>query len=531
MLSAIRKNQHSLTLLIVLLTIVSFIWLYNRTNLSQVGTNDLGTMYGKVLQRATVERETRNYRLALALGLTDFVRDMGGFVENEEAALSYFIFNVLILEHEVKALKIVPTEKEIATAIQALPLFQTHGVFDGEKYARMMKESLASRGFTERQLEEVISDSLSLKKLKEVITSPIVVSEAQVREAARVYQPLKAEAIFFNAASYLNDAKKKTLSLEEKKSFYEKNKKFFTSEDQRAVSYVVAALSPEQQKADTKERVRALGQLAEQLTTLKEKAKAELQNGKAFEKIAEANGYKAVVTADFNKQGEEIAIALSPEHQEKKQTHQLPQELVDAAFKLVNNGDLSEVIQSGSSLYLLRLTRATPSRTLSFSEVEKKVEQLLEKEQAIQEARKVATQRVQKIREALTTGKSFSQAALLVGCKAESLPFLSPEKAASSSQLSPWQKEALLATLPLQAGELSELKHTSLGDVVVYLQERTPLAEADWKEHRGAIEENFLQQEQGLLFFEWMRKARANAKITLFDGRHRRSLLQRIFEK
>lgn len=532
MLSAIRKNQHSLTFLIVLLTIISFIWLYNRTNLAQVGTNDVGLIYGKVLQRATIEREARNYRLGLALGLTDLVRDMGGFAENEEVALSSFIFNVLVLEHEIKALQVVPTEKEIAAAIQALPLFQSHGAFDPEKYARTMKEELAARGFTERQLEEVLSDSLGLKKLKDVITSPVVISEAQVREAAHFYQPIKAQAVFFNIASYLDRASKEPLSLEEKKSFYERNKKFFITHDQRAVSYVVVALSPEQQKRETKERVHAMQELAERLAAFKETAKQGLQNGKTFEKIAAENGYHAIVTTDFNKKGEEISIPLTSNPQEKKQSQPLPQELIDASFRLAKSGDVSEVIQSGSSFYLITLLRATPSRTLSFSEAEKKVEQLLQKEKAIQAIREAATQAVQKIDEALKTGKTFSEAASLAGYKPEALPLLSPEKGATSSTLSPLQKEALLATLALHPGTLSELKQTPLSDFVVYLQERTPLSQADWEQHREEIEKNFLQQEKDLLFFEWMRNARENAGITLFDGRHhKRSLLQRVFGK
>lgn len=528
MLSAIRKNQHSLTFLIVLLTIISFIWLYNRTNLSQVGTNDVGLMYGNVLQRATVEREARIYRLGLALGLTDLVRDMGGFAENEEVAFSSFIFNVLILEHEVKALQIIPTEKEIVAAIQALPLFQNQGIFDPEKYARTMKEELAVRGFTERQLEEVISDSLSLKKLKEVITSPVIVSDAQVREAARVYQPVKAQAILFNTASYLDEAKKNARSLEEKKAFYEKNKKLFTTEDQKAVSYIVVTLSAEQQKLEAKERVHAMEQLAERLAVLKTKAKTALQNGKTFEKIAEENNLQAAVTSDFNKQGKgSLLPSLS---QQKNQSSPLPPEFVEAAFKLEKNGDLSEVIQNGSSFYLLTLLHTTPSRVLSFSEAEKKVEQLLQEEQAVQIMRQASTQCVQKIREACAAGKSFSEAVLAAGCKPDALPVLSPEKAMSSSNLSSTQKEAMLATLPLQSGELSELKYNSLGSFVVYLQERVPLTTTDWEQHREKIEKNFLQQEQDLLFFEWMGKARTNAKITFFDGRHhKRSLLQRIF--
>lgn len=529
MLSAIRKNQHSLTLLTVLLTIVSFIWLYNRTNLSQVGVNDVASIYGRVLQRADIERGARHYRLAMALGLTQLVRDMGGFAENEEVAISSFIFNILVLQHEAQALEILPTEKEIAAAIEKLPLFQTEGVFDPAKYSHMMQEELATRGLTERQLEEVVRDALSLAKVRDVVVSPVAISEAQLREAARAYQSFKAQALFFNTAPYLNS--KKEVTEEEKKSFYEKNANFFKTDETRSARYTVVTLLPEQQKLGNKERVRMMQQLSDRLVALKQK----VQKGsgeKNFEKVAAEQGLKVVTTRPFNKQGEELSAAVSLSKKEKNISSKLPQELVDAAFRLSKVGDTSEIIQSGSSFYLLTLTQATPSQTLAFSQVEKNVEQLLLEQKAIQTRNEAAAKALQKIRDALAAGKNFSEAVALASCKTELLPStVSPEKAALSTQLSLQQKAAIAATLPLQNGELSELKQAPWGAFAVYLETRTPLSHQDWEEHRGQIEENFLQQEQELLFFEWIKKARNEAQITMLDGRHRRSLLQTIFGK
>ena len=114
MLSTIRNNQYSLTFFIVIATIVSFVWLYNRTNLAQVGANDVATVYGHVIQQADIERRAREYQLAIALGLTDFVRELGGFAENEEAALSEFILNSMVIQHEAVLLNVVPNEESIA---------------------------------------------------------------------------------------------------------------------------------------------------------------------------------------------------------------------------------------------------------------------------------------------------------------------------------------------------------------------------------------------------------------------------------
>ena len=182
-------------LVIAIMTIIAFIWLYNRTNLTQVGTNDVAMIYGRVVQRAEIDRQVRGYQLAMALGLTDFVKDLGGLGENEEASLSEFILNLLIVQHQSPELGVRPSDDAVASAIKSLPLLQTDGSFDPAKYARFLQDQLTPRGFTERQMEEIVRDSLRVKMIRDVVTSPIAVGEAQVREAARIYQPIVAQIL------------------------------------------------------------------------------------------------------------------------------------------------------------------------------------------------------------------------------------------------------------------------------------------------------------------------------------------------
>lgn len=517
MLSVIRKNQHSLTFLIVLLTIISFIWLYNRTNLSQVGVNDVASIYGHVIQKASIEREAREYRLAIALGLTEFVRDLGGFIENEETALSSFIFNAFVIQHEAPRLNIVPSDETIAATIQSLPLFQTEGVFDSTKYALFMQEQLAPRGFTERHLEEVVRDSLYLKNLKKIITAPVVVSDAQIRESARIYQPISTQVIKFSRDIYLKNLKKESVTLEEKKAFYDKNKNLFVSEERCAVNYVVFTLPPEKQKLQGKERVRAMQQLSEQIMALKQKVQDGQQSGKPFEKVIKESGATVASTGDFNKKGEELVVSGK----------KIPQEFIVPSFQLSKVGDVSEVIQSGQNFYILSLIRRSPVRNLGFAEVEPKIDQILREQKASVQMKSAATKASQIIHDAMRSGKTFSEAAALANQKPETLSDLSFGGAAS--HLSPFQRDVFIATLSLKEGEISDLRHASWGEFLVYLQQRAPLSEKDWTAHHATIEQEFLEQQKGLLFFEWLQKARANAKIVMFDGKHRRNLWQSLF--
>lgn len=520
MLSVIRKNQHSLTFFIVLLTIISFIWLYNRTNLSQVGVNDVAMVYGHIVQRAEIERQVRDYRLAIALGLTDFVRDLGGFAENEEVALTSFIFNILVLQHEAPRLNIIPTDESIATVIQQLPVFQTEGVFDRAKYVRFMQEQLIPRGFTERHLEEVVRDSLCFKKLHNLITAPVTVSEAQVREATRIYQPVIAQVLRFDRDHYLNNNHKEEITLAEKKAFYEKNKALFVSDEERAVSYLLFALPSNQQKLEGKERVKAMQQLSDAAAALKQQSQEALQQGKKFEKSAADHGFKIVTTDNFKKK--------ETDETNKGNKKTLPPELIAVSFKLANVGDVSEVIQSGQNFYLISLARVIPSRTLTLAEVDSKIEKILREQKASQAAREAANKFFKAAHEAMTAGKKFPEAIAPLGQKPT---VLSGSAAQTPAKFSPEQQQCIMATLPLKEGEMSEVHHASWGDFIVYLQQRMPLSKGDWEAHHSKIEQELSEQERTLLFFEWLRQARANAKITMLDGRHRRSLLSSIFGK
>ena len=78
---------------------------------------------------------------------------------------------------------------------------------------------------------------------------------------------------------------------------------------------------------------------------------------------------------------------------------------------------------------------------------------------------------------------------------------------------------------------MSEICHARSGDFILYLQKRMPLSDTDWNTYHAKIESELLEQERHLLFFEWLRKARAEAKINIIDGHHRPSLFSALLGK
>ncbi|HEY5813942.1 MAG TPA: SurA N-terminal domain-containing protein, partial [Terrimicrobiaceae bacterium] len=126
MITILRKNQRVLMLIIAILTIVAFIWLYNPTDTHKLGTNTVATIYGRKVSQADVEREIKNYQLALALGQFSLLDNLGGMGQDENRALDEFIWNLLVMHHQAEEFGVTPTDSQIADRIKAVRAFQTN---------------------------------------------------------------------------------------------------------------------------------------------------------------------------------------------------------------------------------------------------------------------------------------------------------------------------------------------------------------------------------------------------------------------
>ena len=507
MLTVIRKNQQVLMLVIAILTIVAFIWLYNPTDkFHKFGSNDVISIYGRVVQRAEIDHQVRGYRLALALGLTDFVHDLGGMGENEEASVSDFIINLFVIRNQAPALGIHPSDDAVANVIKGLPALQTAGTFDPAKYAAFIQDQLAPNGFTERQMEEIVRDSLRVKALRGVITSPVAVGESQVREAARIYQPITAQVLRFERDAF---AKNVTLPNEEVAAFYSKNKDGLLSPESRDVTYVVFDLPAAQQKLAGKEKAAAQQKLADQAENSMKVIRGEITKGSAFAKAAQ----KVAALQP------EKVTGLQRDGSVKGQESGIPLSVAAAAFRLQKTGELSDIIQDGDSFYVISVDGVNPVRQLELAEVSEKITTLLKQQKATKLLAESATKTLDKIRADMAAGKSFADAAKAAGVKTTTLAGVTP-----SDQKNSQEQQALASTtLALKDGQLGSLQPAPWGGVAIYLEKRAPLTDAQWKAHQATLSKTILSNEQDLLYMDWLRSARVSAQIKMLGRDPRNS--------
>ena len=221
MFTTLRKHQRWLMLVIASLTILAFAFLYNTTNLSQVGSNMVAKIYGRNVMQVDVEKAVRNYQLSLALGQLDLVRALAGQAQNENEAAGNFIWNLMILQHEAVALDVEPGTQSVVDRIKTLPVFQSEGRFDTTKYAEFVQKQLAPRGFTERQLEEVVRDSLRLEGVKALVESPAMLQPSEIEPLLARLAPADVVLLEFDPTALAKDV---AVSDEEVQKAYDEKK-------------------------------------------------------------------------------------------------------------------------------------------------------------------------------------------------------------------------------------------------------------------------------------------------------------------
>jgi peptidyl-prolyl cis-trans isomerase D len=501
MIQVLRKNQRVLMLVVAVLTIVAFIFLYNTTQLDELATIENPTIYGKALTPLAIDRQVKNYQLTLALGQFELLQKLGGTAPDEDRALTEFVWNLLVLQHQSRELGIEPTDDQVANRIKQVPIFQAGGQFDPLKYGQFVSEQLAPRGFTERQLEEVIRDSLRLEALSKTVEAPAAISEGEMQAMARAFQPVTAGFVRFERKQE-ND--KIQISPEEVSSIHQQNQAAFMAEETREARCVVFEL-PADSKLEGKEKVDALQKLANAASELTDSL---AQAGASLEQLASKAGAKIIKLTAFDRTG-------SPAQAPSSLNSEAMADLAPAAFLVPKAGSTSDVIQSGDAFYIIEVTAVNPARPLTLEEARPRIEAQLRAQKAEQIFTADATSAANALRAAVAGGKSFAEAAAAQNLKVEEIKNV----VAAAESTSPENQAIAGSTLLLKEGGISNLEGAPWGAFVAQLQFRAPIDQMAFGARETQIRESLLRNKRDLLFVEWLRVSREAARITVPAGR------------
>lgn len=502
MITILRKNQRVLMLVVAVLTIIAFAFLYDyNTTTGPVGPDYVAEVYGRKLSQADVDREIKSYSLALTMQQFDLIGSLGGMAENENQAVSDYVFNVLVLQREADRLGISPTDTQVADRIKSLPVFQTSGQFDPRKYAVFVQEQLGPRGFTELQLENIVRNALRLERIKTVIGAPAAVGRAEIQEAARIFQKVDLEVVRFAREGLADQA---VVSEEEIAGSYTRNQASLLSNETRAIEVVEFAPAAEETALEGRAKVEAQQKLADAASVFAEKAAT------AFGETAAAAGRTVQKTPEFDRTGTLVPGTEAPAGPLAEDLRTL----APAAFLLTESSPVSDVLQAGDRFYVIKLIQVSPQRELTLEEVRPLITAQLKGIKTERLVRENANAVLAKVREAVAGGQSFAVAAAAAGLTVETLPALD----LTAPNLTPAEQAAARISLLLEPGQLSGFVPAPDGGFAVFLASRAPLDAASASREKDEIEPGLLENKKRLLFLTWLSAARQDAKITFAPG-------------
>lgn len=497
MFTTLRKHQRWLMLLIAALTIIAFAFLYNTTNMDRVGSNMVARIYGRNVMQVDVEKAVRNYQLSMALGQFELVRDLGGQAQTEDEAANNFIWNLMVLQHEAAALDVEPGDRAVLDAVKALPVFQTDGQFDASKYAAFMQEQLAPRGFTERQLESVIKDSLRLKAVKALVESPAFVAAGDIKSALQRVAPADVKLLRFNAATIGKDVK---VTDDEVAAAFVERKAKLNAPEKRSVRYVAFVLSPQEAEAKDKARIEALQKIA---TATGDFAQSLGDTGKPLADAAAAKGFAVKTTPLFAADGAAGGALKGAEAD-------VVAAAARVAFRLPASPGNFEILQIGDNGYaVIEVAEVQQARPLTLDEARADLRADLITTKRDAAVREAVAKALPAIRESLASGKSIDEAAKAAGLKTEEMKGLS----VMSQDLDAAQRQIAASVMELPAGSLGEFVAAPDGGFVPYVVSRGEPDAETLAKRRPMIEQGLLQGKKMLLFAQWLATAREKANL------------------
>lgn len=507
MITVMRKHHKWLMIVIALLAI-PFIFYFNKSDLSVNRESDLGRIYDRPITNVEFQRSVRLFTLAQMVGMSSMVQDLMMRPMTENDMYVNFAFNRLVLTHEAQALGIQPTSDEVLAFVKTLPAFQGAGGFDRNKFIEFTKNRLPSLGFTEAQLEELVSDQIALNRLKDLLGAGLHVADSESAEYYdQAYGKLHIAVVRFREEDFQKDVK---VTDDEVAKYYEAHKAELKTDEKRKIEFVTFALNDAEKKLTGKEKVDALQKQANRANDF---AQAMLEKGAKFAEVAAKSNQPVIATGEFS------ATAPDPQLGGSAQ-------LAQYAFQLKQEDPASDPLQGVDAFYVMHLVSVTPARPLILDEAKPKITETLSKQKLKQLVAARANDVARTIREAMKASTPLDKALGQMGLQPERIPPFSiienpptpppkPEEAKDKKPDVPDLQSIKSAVGQLNPGDATDFVSTATGGLVAVVEQREPGDPAGYEKVKTSFEKNYLQSKKMVVFDEWLHERRRAAGLQL----------------
>ena len=502
MITVMRKHHKWLMIVISILAIPFIFYFVQQPDYgAALRATDLGRIYDRPVTNVEFQRSARLLTLAQMLGLT-YAQELMMRPMSENEAYINFAFNRIVLNHEVKKLGIKPTQPEIVAFVKTLRPFQgEQGVFDPSKYDAFAQTRLPALGFTEAQLEELVSDQLALNRLKELLGTGFYVSDSETAEYyEKAYGKIHVAVVRLRDEDFQKDV---NITDDEIAKYYEGKKAELKSEEKRRVEFVTFALNEEEKKLEGKERVDALQKAANRANDF---IQAVMEKGASFGEVALKFQVPLSATEEFTAAAPDPRLASAPQ-------------LAQYAFQLTEKDPVSDAIQSPDGFYVLHLMAINAARPLTLEEAKPKIVEALKKARLRQLVSAKGAEIVRQIREGANAGTPLDTTLNQASLKADRIaPFsilevAPPKPEEKKEEVAPDLSMIKSSVRELKPGESTEFVSSGNGGFVAVVEKREPADPAGYAAAKAEFEKNYLQNKRAAVFDEWLRDRRQAAQL------------------
>lgn len=357
-------------------------------------SNDAAEVNGQSISREQLQQAFSQERQSLQESLGDRFSEIAG---NEEAmralrgqALANLINSELINQY-AQELNLSASDAQIERAIFAMPIFQTNGQFDSDKYRLILQQYNVNADNFAAQ----VRNDLVRAQLAKTFTGSDFALPSEVKAYAELF--LQEREIRTATLSLADEQAKQSVTEDEIKAYYDANHNSFLSPEKVKVSYVEidAATLPEQTVSDAElktyyeQNLKSYTQAAQKHYSMIQVASEKEANAIVDELKAGAN-FEALATeksTDKFSAGNKGVIGWMEEAS-------TPAEIANE--KLTEKGQISAPVKSGESFVIFRLDDIKPESIKSFDTVkdglkttlsqEKNVKQFYDLQQKVSEA-------------------------------------------------------------------------------------------------------------------------------------------------
>ena len=495
-------RRHSQTIMIVaVVVIISFMFWGSTTKTGVRGGENPAdltafTIYGKDYSFGDKERLARIQLMSAQIGLyQSFEQPLSSYstrIVTRDMLPVEFIFNRIILHHELEKNGLHASDAELNEEFKKLPAVQEAGAYSADR-ANNLEQHLNSQGLHLDDLYELIGDMIGWRKLQEIVAGNMAPSP---QLASQYYVSLN-QTIKGSLVSFRLDDFKKTIKIadEEIQKYYDQKKDEYQTTEKRTASYVFFPKPKDLDKATEDVRRKTNNDYA---NAVNEFSIAAVKPGADFDALAKAAKVEVKTLPAFTAVDPPAAI---------KDEYSLPHEIFGLDAK---SRPTSAAIEGKDGYFVAHLISVEPRKQQELKEVEPKIRQTLTDQKAKEAIMKSANDARKSLEAALKEGKKFDEAAKAQNLTVQEVPAFAakdtPKDVPKGAQVA---GEALITP----AGKFIKPIETPTGVEIFYVTSKELYKSATSATERENIVKRLEPAVQDTIFRAWFGKRKDEAKL------------------